>query len=457
MPRIEPHDMESERALLGAMLISKEKRDDALDRLMEDDFYETKHQYIFLAMQALREQGLPADVTTVTSYLMDHDQLDKVGGVDYLLVLSDSVATIEHSMYYLEILQNKAMLRKIIKETTSIAEQAYEETDDIRAFLSEAEAKIMAATKDRTAGDFKTVDRVIKEVTDELNHLISSDAKVNGVETGFRDLDKLTLGFQPGALIIIAARPAMGKTAFALNIAHHAAYKSEKPVVLFSLEMDAGALIKRIIGSMGGIMGDDLKTGQILKKDAQKYYAAADKVSKCNLFIDDSGGITINDISAKCRQLKSKHDGLQLIVVDYLQLIMGSGRNRENRQQEVSDISRQLKALARELEVPVIALSQLSRSVEQRPNKRPMLSDLRESGAIEQDADLVSFIYREGYYADPKEQQEDNGLTEIIIAKHRNGPTGEVQLAFEKNYSRFSDLAKMGPAPMGEGIRDIRK
>lgn len=457
MPRVEPHDIEAERALLGAMLISKEKRDDVLDRAVEEDFYEMNHQLIFLAMQALRDQGLPADVTTITSYLIDHDQLDKVGGVEYLRVLSGSVATLEHSSYYLEILQNKAMLRKIIKETTSIAEQAYEETDDIRAFLSEAETRIMAATKDRTAGDFKDVESVVKEVTEELNQLVASGTKVNGVETGFRDLDKLTLGFQPGALIIIAARPAMGKTAFALNIAHHVAYKADKPVVLFSLEMDAGALIKRIIGSMGGIMGDDLKTGGILKKDAQKYYAAADKVTKCNLFIDDGGGITINDIAAKCRQLKSKHDGLKLIVVDYLQLIVGSSRGRESRQQEVSDISRQLKSLARELEVPVIALSQLSRSVEQRPNKRPMLSDLRESGAIEQDADLVSFIYREGYYKDPKEQEEDNGLTEVIVAKHRNGPTGEVQLAFEKNYSRFSDLSNLGPAPMGEGIRDIRK
>lgn len=457
MPRIEPHDIEAERALLGAMLISKEKRDDVLDRAQEEDFYEYHHQLIFLAMKSLRDQGLPADVTTITSYLLDHDQLEKIGGVEYLRVLSGSVATLEHSGYYLEILQNKAMLRNIIKESTTIAEQAYEETDDIRAFLAEAETRIMAATKDRTAGDFKTVDRVVKEVTEELNQLVASDHKVNGIETGFRDLDKLTLGLQPGALIIIAARPAMGKTAFALNIAHHVAYKADKPVVLFSLEMDAGALIKRIIGSMGGIMGDDLKTGNILKRDAQKYYAAADKVNKCNLFIDDTGGITINDISAKCRQLKSKHDGLKLIVIDYLQLITGSSRNRESRQQEVSDISRQLKALARELEVPVIALSQLSRSVEQRPNKRPMLSDLRESGAIEQDADLVSFIYREGYYKDPKEQEQDNGLTEIIVAKHRNGPTGEVQLAFEKNYSRFSDLSNVGPAGMSEGIRDIRK
>ena len=247
----------------------------------------------------------------------------------------------------------------------------------------------------------------------------------------------------------------MGKTAFALNLAHNAAYKAEEPVAIFSLEMPAEQLVQRVICSMGGIEGSSMRTGEILKTNANKYYAAAERVSKCNMYIDDSPGIKINDIVAKSRKLKSEH-GLRMIVIDYLQLITTASKNKENRQQEVSEISRTLKALARELEVPVISLSQLSRSVEQRPNKRPMMYDLRESGAIEQDADIVSFIYREDYYKDPGEESEDNGLTEIIIAKHRNGATGEVNLAFEKNYSRFSDLAQMGPDGTSEGVRDLR-
>lgn len=461
MAKIEPHDLEAEKALLGAMLISKEKREDALDRLKDNDFYDFKHQLIFSSMYSLREQKLPADVTTVTSHLQDHGNLAKIGGVEYLLVLSDSVATVMHSDYYVTILQNKSMLRNVIKEAGIIIENAYTEADDIPSFLALAETKIMAATKDRTSGDFKEVPDIIQEVTEELMTLANSDNRVSGVETGFKDLDKITHGFHAGAFIVIAARPAMGKTAFALNIAQHAAYKSELPVALFSLEMDAGALIKRIVCSVGEIKGDDMKSGDVMKKDANKYYAAADKTKNCNLYIDDSGGITINDIAAKCRQLKSRHGGIKMIVVDYLQLIIGTGRGGENRQQEVSDISRRLKALARELEVPVIALSQLSRSVESRTDKRPMLSDLRESGAIEQDADMVTFIYREGYYekiekTDGEPAGEDNGLTDIIIAKHRNGPTGTVSLVFQKDFSRFVNLARIGPEAGGPGVRDVR-
>lgn len=456
MAKIEPHDLEAEKALLGAMLISKEKRADALDSLREEDFYDNAHQLIFKAMKSLRDQGLPADVTTVTSYLKDHNNLGKMGGVEYLLILSDSVATVLHSDYYIKILQNKSMLRNVIKNASEIISDAYLEADDVPGFLALAESKIMAATKDRTSGDFKEIEEVVREVTTELIELANSDNNVSGVETGFKDLDKITHGFHSGAFIVIAARPAMGKTAFALNIAQHAAYNSEFPVALFSLEMDAGALIKRVICSVGEIKGDDMKSGDIIKKDKHKYYAAAEKTQKCNLHIDDSGGITINDIAAKCRQLKSRHGGIKLIVVDYLQLIIGGSRGGENRQQEVSDISRRLKALARELEVPVIALSQLSRSVESRSDKKPMLSDLRESGAIEQDADMVTFIYREGYYSDPSEQKEDNGLTDIIIAKHRNGPTGSVSLVFQKEFSRFSNLSKIGPDGMSPGVRDIR-
>lgn len=450
-----PHDIVAERSLLGVMLISKDKCIDILNKAVEEDFYEDSHRAIFKAMAALNDAGTAVDVTTVTSYLLDHGLLEKSGGVDYLLRLSESVPTVSHSDHYLKILHNKATLRKIIRETTRIAEGAYGDVDDIDEFIDDTEKTILKVTQERSAGEFRDIRGVIRSVTDRLNLLQKIDGNISGVKSGFRDLDKITSGFQKGDLIILAARPAMGKTAFALNIAHNAAFKSEEPVAIFSLEMPAEQLVQRIICSMGGIEGSSIRTGEILKTNANKYYAAAERVSKCNMYIDDSPGIKINDIVAKSRKLKSEH-GLKLIVIDYLQLITSSSKNRENRQQEVSEISRTLKALARELEVPVISLSQLSRSVEQRPNKRPMMSDLRESGAIEQDADIVSFIYREDYYKDPSEQTENSGLTEIIIAKHRNGATGEVNLAFEKNYSRFSDLAHVGPDGTSEGVRDLR-
>ena len=432
MPRVFPHDLEAERSLLGSMLISKEACQDILNKCEDRDFYEESHKVLFNAMSELSRQNIPVDVTTITSYLLDHSQLDKVGGVEYLRQLSDSVPTLAHSEYYLKIIHNKSILRKIINETTKIAENAFGDIEDIDGFIDESEKTMLAITRDRNAGEFVDVKKVIREVTDRLNKLQSIDGN------------------------ILAARPAMGKTAFALNIAHNVAFKSEDPVAIFSLEMPASQLVQRIICSMGGIEGSTMRTGEILKTNANKYYAAAERVSKCNLYIDDTPGVKINEIVAKCRKLKQEH-GLKLIVIDYLQLITGSSNNRESRQQEVSDISRQLKMLARELDVPVIALSQLSRSVEQRPNKRPMMSDLRESGAIEQDADIVTFIYREGYYkASEGKEDEDNGLTEIIIAKHRNGATGEVNLAFEKNFSRFTDLAPIGPDGSSAGVRDVR-
>lgn len=456
MPRVFPHDLEAERSLLGSMLISKEACQDILNKCEDRDFYEESHKVLFNAMSELSRQNIPVDVTTITSYLLDHSQLDKVGGVEYLRQLSDSVPTLAHSEYYLKIIHNKSILRKIINETTKIAENAFGDIEDIDGFIDESEKTMLAITRDRNAGEFVDVKKVIREVTDRLNKLQSIDGNISGIRTNFRDLDKITSGLQKGDLIILAARPAMGKTAFALNIAHNVAFKSEDPVAIFSLEMPASQLVQRIICSMGGIEGSTMRTGEILKTNANKYYAAAERVSKCNLYIDDTPGVKINEIVAKCRKLKQEH-GLKLIVIDYLQLITGSSNNRESRQQEVSDISRQLKMLARELDVPVIALSQLSRSVEQRPNKRPMMSDMRESGAIEQDADIVTFIYREGYYkASEGKEEEDNGLTEIIIAKHRNGATGEVNLAFEKNFSRFTDLAPIGPDGSSAGVRDVR-
>lgn len=451
-----PHDIEAERSLLGAMLINKDVAKEVLLKASAQDFYDDGHRLIYHAMESLNKQNTVIDVTTVTSFLLDHEQLDKMGGVNYLRQLSESVPTIAHTDYYLDIIEDKAMLRRIIAQATIIAEKAYGEIEDLSDFIDESEKKFLEVTHDRKAGDFKNVRGVINEITDRLVMLQNLNTNISGVATNFTDLDRITSGFQNGDLIILAARPAMGKTAFALNIAANVALDSKEPVAIFSLEMPASQLVQRIICAIGGIDGTSMRTGEIMKTNANKYYAAAQRTTQCNLYIDDTAGIKINDIVAKCRKLK-QDQGLKMIIIDYLQLIVGASNNRESRQQEVSDISRQLKALARELNVPVIALSQLSRSVEQRPNKRPILSDLRESGAIEQDADIVSFLYREDYYRSPDKKEEDNGITELTIAKHRNGPTGEVQLAFEKNYSRFSNLSNISPEQVGPGTRDIRQ
>lgn len=455
MAREYPHDIEAERSLLGAMLISKNSCNEILSLATADDFYLDSHRILFEAMQAIDSQNNPVDVTTLTSYLLDKKLLDKIGGVEYLLQLSESVPTTAHSQYYLKILNEKSLLRKLIQQSTQIIESAYDEVDNVGDFIGEAEKNFLNVTRDRNAGEFKDVKTVIQNVTDRLVMLQKSDGQISGVKTGYYDLDKLTSGFQKGDLIILAARPSVGKTAFALNVAYNVSYKSDEAVAVFSLEMPAEQLIQRIICSAGSLKAESLRSGSILKESNERYYAAADKVSKCNLYIDDASGIRVGEIAAKCRRLKREH-GLKMIIIDYLQLISGPANSRESRQQEVSDISRQLKGIARELEVPVIALSQLSRSVEKRDNKRPVLSDLRESGAIEQDADIVSFIHREDYQ-DPKKEAETQGATDIIIAKHRNGALADIRLVFLKQYSKFANPARSDQQvnPL-EGVKDVR-
>jgi len=455
MAREYPHDIEAERSLLGSMLISKDACVEIMSLATTDDFYLDSHRILFEAMQAVDHQNNPVDVTTLTSYLIDKKLLDKIGGVEYLLQLSESVPTTAHSQYYLKILNEKTLLRKLIQQSTQIIESAYGEIDNINDFIGEAEKNFLNVTRDRNAGEFKNVKSVIQSVTDRLIMLQKVDGHISGVKTGYYDLDKLTSGFQKGDLIILAARPSVGKTAFALNIAYNVSYKSEEAVAVFSLEMPAEQLIQRIICAAGSLNAESLRSGSILKENNERYYAAAEKVGKCNLYIDDTPGIRVGEIAAKCRRLK-REQGLKMIVIDYLQLISGSANSRESRQQEVSDISRQLKMIARELEVPVLALSQLSRSVEKRDNKRPVLSDLRESGAIEQDADIVSFIHREDYQ-DPKKEAETQGATDIIIAKHRNGALADIRLVFLKQYSRFANPARSDQQinPL-EGVKDIR-
>lgn len=455
MAREYPHDLVAERSLLGSMLISSDVCQTVLSLASKDDFYLDSHRILFEAMQNIYADNSPVDVTTLTSYLIDKKLLDKTGGVEYLLELSESVPTTSHSEHYLKRLNEKALLRRLIKESTEIIKKAYGDVENINDFIGEVEKDFLNVTRDRNAGEFQNVKSVIQKVTDRLVMLQKADGKISGVKTGYYDLDKLTSGFQKGDLIILAARPSVGKTAFALNVAYNVSYKSDEAVAIFSLEMPAEQLIQRIICSAGSLKAESLRSGSILKESSERYYAAADKVSKCNLYIDDTPGIRVGEIAAKCRRLK-REQGLKMIVIDYLQLISGPANSRESRQQEVSDISRQLKMISRELEVPVLALSQLSRSVEKRDNKRPVLSDLRESGAIEQDADIVSFIHREDYQ-DPKKEAETQGATDIIIAKHRNGALADIRLVFLKQFSKFANPARSDQQinPL-EGVKDLR-
>ncbi|MGN1391643.1 MAG: replicative DNA helicase [Sharpea porci] len=453
MERELPHDQQAEQALLGAMLIDKDACSEVINIAIPDDFFYDSHKVIFAAMKALQEERQPVDVTTLTTYLMDKKELDRIGGVNYLLTLSQSVPTTAHTQYYLKILNDKALLRRLIKESTDIITKSYDDIGNMNDFINDVERDFLAVTRDRNAGEFKNIDEVVDSVTKRLNILQKNGGVVSGVKTGYRDLDKLTSGFQKGDLVILAARPSVGKTAFALNVANNSSYYSKEAVAVFSLEMPAEQLVTRLICCAGSINNDALKTGSILKENPNKYYAAADKVMHDNLYIDDTPGIKVGEIAAKCRRLK-QDVGLKLVIIDYLQLISGPNNSKESRQQEVSDISRSLKAMARELECPVIALSQLSRAVEQRKGK-PMLSDLRESGAIEQDADIVAFLHREDYQNKEKEA-ETNGLTEIVVAKHRNGATADIPVVFEKQYSRFSDYTTEQVPETGESIRDLR-
>ena len=453
MERELPHDQQAEQALLGAMLIDKDACSEVINIAIPDDFFYDSHKVIFAAMKALQEERQPVDVTTLTTYLMDKKELDRIGGVNYLLTLSQSVPTTAHTQYYLKILNDKALLRRLIKELTDIITKSYDDIGNMNDFINDVERDFLAVTRDRNAGEFKNIDEVVDNVTKRLNILQKNGGIVSGVKTGYRDLDKLTSGFQKGDLVILAARPSVGKTAFALNVANNSSYNSKEAVAVFSLEMPAEQLVTRLICCAGSINNDSLKTGSILKENPNKYYAAADKVMHDNLYIDDTPGIKVGEIAAKCRRLK-QDVGLKLVIIDYLQLISGPNNSKESRQQEVSDISRSLKAMARELECPVIALSQLSRAVEQRKGK-PMLSDLRESGAIEQDADIVAFLHREDYQNKEKEA-ETNGLTEIVVAKHRNGATADIPVVFEKQYSRFSDYTTEQVPEASDGVRDLR-
>lgn len=434
--RVPPHNIEAEQAVIGAIFLEPEAFSTASERLIATDFYRANHQAIFSTMYKLFEKGEPIDVVTVTTSLANTDQLEQSGGVTYLTDLASSVPTAANIDYYSKIVEEKSLLRRLIRSATDIVTNTFEKEDAVEEVLDEAEKTILEVSGRKNAGAFKPIKDVLIDVYDNIEQLHNSDSDVTGIATGYRDLDRMTSGFQRNDLIIIAARPSVGKTAFALNIAQNVAVNSDENVAIFSLEMGAEQLVQRMLCAEGNIDSQRLRTGKLIDEDWKKLTMAMGSLSHSGVFIDDSPGIRVSDIRSKCRRLKQEH-GLGMIIIDYLQLISGSESSKDNRQQEVSEISRSLKGLARELEVPLIALSQLSRGVESRQDKRPMMSDLRESGSIEQDADIVGFLYRDDYYDQESEQQN---IIEIILSKQRNGPTGTIELAFVKEYNKFVDL-----------------
>jgi replicative DNA helicase len=436
--RIPPQSIEAEQAVLGAVFLDPSALTLASEILIPEDFYRAAHQKIFHAMLRVADKGEPVDLVTVTAELADTQQLEEVGGVSYLSELADSVPTAANVEYYARIVEEKSVLRRLIRTATSIAQDGYTREDEVDVLLDEAERKIMEISQRKHSGTFKNIKDVLVQTYDNIEMLHNRKGEVTGIPTGFTELDRMTSGFQRSDFIIVAARPSVGKTAFALNIAQNVATKANENVAIFSLEMSAQQLVMRMLCAEGNINAQNLRTGKLTPEDWGKLTMAMGSLSNAGIYIDDTPSIRVSDIRAKCRRLKQE-SGLGMVVIDYLQLIQGSGRNRENRQQEVSEISRSLKALARELEVPVIALSQLSRSVEQRQDKRPMMSDIRESGSIEQDADIVAFLYRDDYY---NKDSENKNIIEIIIAKQRNGPVGTVQLAFIKEYNKFVNLER---------------
>ncbi|MFD6440555.1 replicative DNA helicase [Peribacillus sp. NPDC060186] len=436
--RIPPQNIEAEQAVLGAIFLEPSSLTVTSEVLIPEDFYRSSHQKIFNVMIKLNDEGKAVDLITVTEELAAAKNLEEVGGVSYLSELAGSVPTAANIEYYARIVEEKSLLRRLIRTATNIAQEGYSREDEVEELLGEAEKTIMEVAQRKNSGSFQNIKDVLVRTYDNIEVLTNRKGDVTGIPTGFAELDRMTAGFQRNDLIIVGARPSVGKTAFALNIAQNVATKTEENVAIFSLEMGSEQLVMRMLCAEGNINAQNLRTGSLTDEDWRKLTMAMGSLSNAGIYIDDTPGVRIGEIRSKCRRLKQEH-GLGMILIDYLQLIQGDGRSGDNRQQEVSEISRSLKALARELEVPVIALSQLSRGVEQRQDKRPMMSDIRESGSIEQDADIVAFLYRDDYY---DKESENKNIIEIIIAKQRNGPVGTVSLAFVKEYNKFVNLER---------------
>lgn len=463
-----PQNIEAEQAVLGAVFLNPEAVVEAMEFVTPADFYRRAHQLIFQAMVDLNDASEAIDVVTLKDRLASQNQLEDIGGLAYLGELAVAVPTAANVVHYAKIVQEKAILRRLIKTATNIVTKSYTQSEDVTAILDDAEQAIMNVSEQRSTTGFKSISDVLNSTIEQIDQLYQNNDDITGLPTGYRDLDKMTAGLQDDELVIIAARPAVGKTAFALNIAQNVGTKTDKTVAIFSLEMGAESLVNRMLCAEGSIDAGHLRTGQLSEEEWNNLIVAMGSLAKASIYIDDTPGNKMAEIRAKCRRLAKEKGNLGLIVVDYLQLIEGS--NKESRQQEVSGISRQLKKLAKELHVPVIALSQLSRSVEQRQDKRPVLSDIRESGSIEQDADIVAFLYRDDYYRDEEGDDDDDGgdfnqgggggergadpevgEVEVIIEKNRSGARGTVKLLFVKQYNKFSSIAYMpdGGAPNG--------
>ncbi|MDD6734634.1 MAG: replicative DNA helicase [Lachnospiraceae bacterium] len=435
--RILPNSTEAEQSVIGSMIMDADAIRTAAGIISGDDFYNKKYGIVFDAMVELQGAGQPVDIITLQNKLKEKDAPPEVSSMEYVKDFIDTVPTSANVKYYANIVYEKAVLRRLIRTNEEIANMCYSEKEELNEILSTTEKNIYSIVQKRNTSDFVPIRQVVINTLDMIEQAAKTQGNVTGISTGFSDLDFYTAGFHPSELILIAARPAMGKTAFALNIALHAATRLKKSVALFSLEMSKEQLMLRLLAMESNVNSQNLRTGNLSDKDWSKIMEGADPLGNSRMFIDDTGSISIAELSSKCRKIKMEK-GLDLIVIDYLQLMSGSGKT-DSRQQEVSEISRSLKALARELEVPVVALSQLSRKVEERPDHKPMLSDLRESGSIEQDADLVMFIYRDDYYN--KDTNKPN-IAEIIIAKQRSGSVGNIELAWIPEYTQFKNLAK---------------
>lgn len=448
--RVPPSNLEAERSVLGGIML----RNDALNNietLSPEDFYDPKHREVFAAMRALEMRSQPIDPVTLEEQLNRAGKLAAIGGISYLSDLISVVPTADNIVFYAEIVRDKAVARRLITAASEIAAKGFGEYGEVREYLDEAERSIFEVTQRREQGGPQPVNKILHQVFKSFNDRFSAEGGVTGVPTGFVDLDQLTAGLQPSDLIIMAARPSMGKTSLALTIAQNAALAPHGyPVIVFSIEMSAMQLAERMLCSEARIDSALLRRGQLQRQDMTNLTAAADLISKAPILIDDTPAPTVSELRARCRRWRSNRDLFQgkpfgLVVVDYMQLMKGQSTNRNsNREQEISEISRGLKALAKELHCPVAALSQLSRKCDDRTDKRPLLSDLRESGAIEQDADVIMFIYREEAYAKEKTPEDRKGIAEVIIGKQRNGPIGTVELAFLGRYTRFENLTRRG-------------
>ncbi len=432
-----PHNIEAEQSVLGAMFLSKYALQKSIENLSPEVFYKDAHAKIFNVMSDLAELGSAIDITTVTAELDKRKELKQIGDVEYLSEIVNIVPSAANVDEYIKIVEEKAILRKLIETSTEITTTGYSSTEDISTILDNAEKKILNVVKTRKGTEFRTIQDVLFKTQADLEKLAQSHGEITGIPTGFYDLDRVTAGLHPRELIIIAARPAMGKTAFALNIATSIAMSAKKTVALFNMEMGAEQLAVRMLSSVGQIEFNKLKNGRLEHNDWKRVNEAISRLADTKMYIDDTPGMTIAEIRAKCRRLSSSEDGLDIVIIDYLQLISGGAKYAGNRQQEIAEISRSLKTLAMELEIPVIALAQLSRSVEGRDDKRPILSDLRESGSIEQDADIVAFLYRDDYYNKESAIDESTSKSEFIIGKHRSGPTTTIDLIFRRNTSTF--------------------